>query len=289
MGQRLGAGVAAGALVVAMIVGGHWIGRLTAGPVLAPALKAPKLPDASAPAASAPPAPLSPPPPRAAAVQPLIPAAGLGPFGTRQATSTGDVALTFDDGPDPLWTPAVLDLLRFYRVRATFCLIGVNVRAYPGLVRRIVSEGHTLCNHSWGHEVTLGTWSPEAIRANLVRVNTEIQRALPGAVVPYFRHPGGAWTQRAVMIAAELGMASVHWDVDPQDWRRPGAGAIIRQVNGGTRPGSIVLLHDGGGDRSGTVTACRFFLPYLQGRFTLAALPTLPTNGISRGRYQILD
>jgi peptidoglycan/xylan/chitin deacetylase (PgdA/CDA1 family) len=292
VGRKLGAAawVAAGALVVAMIAGGHWLGRLTTGGGLKPEPRAAASPGPS-PSAMVPPGPrLSPPAPRPAAVRPLNAAMPvIGPYGIRQATGTANVALTFDDGPDPRWTPAVLDLLRYHGISATFCLIGVNVQAYPDLVRRIVSEGHTLCNHSWAHEIGLGTRSPEAIRANLMRVNDEIHKALPGVAIPYFRQPGGAWTTRAVQVAKSLGMASIHWDVDPQDWRRPGAVAIAKFVNGGTRPGSIVLLHDGGGDRSGTVAACRFFLPYLRGRFSLVALPTPPVNGIGRGRYQLAD
>lgn len=196
-----------------------------------------------------------------------------------RTTGTSAVALTFDDGPDPNWTPAILDLLRQHRVSATFCVVGANALAFPGLVRRIAGEGHTLCNHSWRHQIGLGTWPADAIRADLIRTNEAIRRALPGAAVPYFRHPGGAWTARAVRVAAGLGMTSIHWDIDPQDWRRPGGAAIARVVTGQTRPGSIILLHDGGGDRSGTVAGCSSLLPDLLNRFRLVALPA-PANEI---------
>lgn len=284
------AGVAAGLLVAGMVAGDRWLVR-----------RAADVPAGSERAAGAafgrwvtPPAPRArgraTPAPRAAAVRPagVVPLR-LGPYSIRRATGDASVALTFDDGPDPRWTPAVLDLLREHRASATFCVVGVNAEAFPDLVRRIVTEGHTLCNHSWRHEISLGTWSAGAIRANLTRVNDAIRRAVPGAVVPYFRHPGGAWTARAAQVAADLGMASIHWDVDPQDWRRPGAGAITRVVSAETRPGSIVLLHDGGGDRSGTVAACRSFLPDLRDRFALLALPAPPPHGLPRGRYQVPD
>lgn len=208
------------------------------------------------------------------AARPLDGAARVhGRYAIHRTTGTSGVALTFDDGPDPRWTPAILDLLWQHRVSATFCVVGANALAFPDLVRRIAGEGHTLCNHSWGHRIGLGTWPVDAIRADLTRTNEAIRRALPGAAVPYFRHPGGAWTARAVRVAAALGMTSIHWDVDPQDWRRPGAAAIARVVNAQARPGSIILLHDGGGDRSGTLAACGVLLPDLGSRFRLVALP----------------
>jgi len=186
---------------------------------------------------------------------------------------TQAVALTFDDGPSPEWTPKILGLLRQYGVKATFCLIGVNVQAHPELVQAIVRDGHTLCNHTWRHDLTLGNRSPAEIRADLQRTNDAIHAAVPGARIAYFRHPGGNFTNNAVAIARDMGMASIHWDVDPQDWRKPPAPAIVNVVVSHTKPGSIVLLHDGGGERPNTYTACQTILPNLQGRFTLIALP----------------
>jgi peptidoglycan/xylan/chitin deacetylase (PgdA/CDA1 family) len=183
------------------------------------------------------------------------------------------VALTFDDGPNPTYTPQILNLLREYGIKATFCLIGVNVRNHPELVQRIVREGHTLCNHTWNHDLQLGTRSVAEIRSDLQRTNDEIHRAMPGAKISYFRHPGGNWTAAAVQVATELGMTPLHWAVDPRDWDRPGTDEIIHTVISQTRAGSIVLMHDGGGDRSQTVEACRTILPNLKSRFALIALP----------------
>ncbi|MFC7479229.1 polysaccharide deacetylase family protein [Luedemannella flava] len=103
-----------------------------------------------------------------------------GPLGTWTTTGTRTVALTFDDGPDPRWTPAVLALLRRHRVHATFCLIGRNAARHPKLVRAIVAGGHTLCNHTWRHDIDLGRRSPAAIRADLTATTRAIQRAAPG-------------------------------------------------------------------------------------------------------------
>jgi peptidoglycan-N-acetylglucosamine deacetylase len=159
-------------------------------------------------------------------------------------------------------------------VKATFCLIGVNVVKFPQLVRDIVAEGHTLCNHSWVHDMGLGRRSPEWIMADLSRTNTAIRRAVPDAKISYYRQPGGIWTRAVVAAAAKLGMTALHWQVDPQDWRKPGAYAISSKVIAATQPGSIVLMHDGGGNRSGTALALRSILPNLVARFHLEALPS---------------
>jgi peptidoglycan/xylan/chitin deacetylase (PgdA/CDA1 family) len=187
------------------------------------------------------------------------------------------VALTFDDGPHPQWTPQLLDLLREQRVKATFCVVGTEVREHPELVARIVREGHTLCNHSWHHEMDLGSRPLDEIRANLRRTNEAIQRAVPGATVSYFRQPGGRWTPQVVQVATELGMTSIDWDVDTRDWAGDPASALVERVTSHTRAGSIVLLHDGGGDRAATIEACRSFLPALLSRFRLIALPVRPS------------
>jgi peptidoglycan/xylan/chitin deacetylase (PgdA/CDA1 family) len=197
---------------------------------------------------------------------------------SQKMTDDGSVALTFDDGPSD-YTPQILALLREQHVKATFCLVGVNVKAHPDLVQQIVNDGHTLCNHTWKHDLKLGRKSPDQIRADLQATNDEIHRAVPDAQIKYFRHPGGNFTQAAVDVAKELGMASIGWDVDPGDWdlsKRKGQAMtdhIITNVRQHTRAGSIVLSHDSGGDRTCTITAYKTLLPELKTRFTLAALP----------------
>lgn len=196
-----------------------------------------------------------------------------GPYGSRMTTGSPEVALTFDDGPDPRYTPQTLAALRKHHVKATFCLIGENVQNHPDLVRAIVADGHTLCNHSWGHDMSLGKRSRNVILADLLRTNKAIRAAAPGAQIAYFRQPGGNWTYPVVSVAQKLGMTSLHWTVDPSDWRVPGAARIAATVAAGTEPGSIVLLHDAGGNRQGTVDALRSILPDLTSRFQLEALP----------------
>ncbi|WCN81098.1 polysaccharide deacetylase family protein [Micromonospora sp. LH3U1] len=198
-------------------------------------------------------------------------------FGAHATTGSPRLALTFDDGPDPRYTPQVLATLREFDVRATFCVVGENAQDHPDLIQAIVNDGHTLCNHSWHHDVGLGARSADAIRADLLRTNAAIRAAVPNAPIVWYRQPGGAWTYPVVSVARQLGMTPLHWSVDPSDWELPGAGKITATVLTQAEPGSVVLLHDAGGDRQGTVDALRRILPDLIARFQLEALPTDPT------------
>ncbi|MFG1949879.1 polysaccharide deacetylase family protein [Micromonospora sp. NPDC048830] len=238
-------------------------------------------PEAAAPTGSATPEPEAtakpttspkPTPTRATTPPPLRPRPTKLPAGLRRTTGTRAVALTFDDGPDPTWTPKILDQLRAAKVQATFCVIGTQARRHPQLIARIVREGHQLCNHSWHHDLNLGRRPVADIKADLVRTNRAIQAAAPGAKVPFYRQPGGRWTPEVVAVARQLGMRSLHWAVDPQDWAKPTAPTIRQRVIEATRPGSIVLLHDGGGDRAATVAACAHLIGELKRRYGLIRL-----------------
>jgi peptidoglycan/xylan/chitin deacetylase (PgdA/CDA1 family) len=201
-----------------------------------------------------------------------------GPANSATRTRGDGVALTFDDGPDPIQTPKILDLLAKYHVKATFCLVGVNVQAHPELVRRIVAEGHTVCNHTWHHSLTLGTEPPAAIRDDLQRTNDAIHRAAPDAKIKYMRAPGGNFTPAFVSVAADMNMTSIYWHVDPRDWDHPVGESpaahrarVIAAVETQVRNGSIVLSHDYG--QPDTIAAYRTLIPWLQVRYTLVALP----------------
>jgi peptidoglycan/xylan/chitin deacetylase (PgdA/CDA1 family) len=202
-----------------------------------------------------------------------------GVAGVQATTESNSVALTFDDGPDPNWTPKMLALLKKNNVKATFCLVGVQVQQYPQLVRDIVADGHTLCNHTWKHDTKLGTKGEDAIRADIKKTQDAILAAAPGAQVKYFRHPGGMWTPRAVKVAQSMGMTALGWEVDPQDWNmaKNPAGApmrdhIVQAVRSKVQFGSIVLSHDAGGDRSGTLAAYEILIPELLQKYQLTAL-----------------
>ncbi|MFV2087337.1 polysaccharide deacetylase family protein [Micromonospora sp. LOL_021] len=207
-----------------------------------------------------------------------------GPHGTRRTSGSAAVALTFDDGPHPVHTQQTLDVLRQFEVKATFCLVGRNVVAHPELVRAIAADGHTLCNHSWSHDFDLGGYPTAAIRADLIRTSEAIRAAAPGHPVSYYRQPGGFWTPAVVEVARELGMTSIHWTIDPADYFQPGAGSITATVTAQAVPGSVVLLHDAGGNRTGTVLALRSILPNLRQRFLVDALPPMAEPADQRSR-----
>jgi peptidoglycan-N-acetylglucosamine deacetylase len=176
------------------------------------------------------------------------------------------VALTFDDGPDSRWTPQVLALLARYHAHATFCVIGRQVRTRAALIRAIVAQGHTLCNHSWSHDEQLATRPASVIDRELAQTDAALRSAVPGVPVPWFRAPGGTWTPALTRLLARSAHAPLDWSVDPRDWDKPGAAAIVHSVLAGLRPGAVVDLHDGGGDRSQTVAALRVLLPALAAR-----------------------
>jgi peptidoglycan/xylan/chitin deacetylase (PgdA/CDA1 family) len=204
-----------------------------------------------------------------------LPALGAanGPAGTITTTGSAAVALTFDDGPGGN-TAQVLDLLKQYGIHATFCIIGRMITpANAALIRRIVAEGHTLCNHTWTHDLNLKARAEAQIRSELQRTNDAIHAIVPDAPIIYFRNPGGNFSPLTVAVAKSMGMESIYWAVDPRDWSRPGVQAIIGTVLSHTHEGSIVLMHDGGGDRSQTVQALATILPNLKSRFTLIPLP----------------
>jgi peptidoglycan-N-acetylglucosamine deacetylase len=205
-------------------------------------------------------------------------AAETGPFGVRRTTGSTAVALTFDDGPDPVNTPRILDVLRQCGVKATFCLVGYKVAMYPDVVRRIVADGHTLCNHTWEHIRQLGTYGQPRIRQDLQQTINAIHAAVPGVPVSYFRAPGGAWTKDYVTVARDMGMTPIDWDVDPWDWNSDQfgfgttmTGHIVSTIESTVRPGSIVLSHDY--QKPDTTAAYRILLPWLTARFTLIPLP----------------
>ncbi|MER7056536.1 MULTISPECIES: polysaccharide deacetylase family protein [unclassified Streptomyces] len=177
------------------------------------------------------------------------------------------VALTVDDGPDPTWTPALLDVLAAHAVEATFFVIGERAREHPALLRRLLAAGHRLGNHSYSHFQPFATLPT----ADLAREMYETQRVVTGetGVSPtLFRAPAGGWSRGVLAAARDHGLTPVDWTVDPKDWREPPADRTAERV-ARARPGDIVLCHDGGGDRSRTVKALDLALTRLRGRGTL--------------------
>jgi peptidoglycan-N-acetylglucosamine deacetylase len=168
----------------------------------------------------------------------------------------GELALTFDDGPNPAWTPRLLDLLASHDIRGTFFLLGGFAQAEPALVRRIAAEGHLIGNHTWSHP-HLSSTPAARIREELVRTSGVLEQ-ITGAKVEYFRPPFGARRPAVFRIARELGLTPVLWNAMTSDWSEPSAERIARRlaakVDRFTRNGYAVniVLHDGGHRALGT-------------------------------------
>src|SRR5213596_268615 len=191
------------------------------------------------------------------------------------------VAITFDDGPDPRWTPKILDILKAASVKATFFVVGVNAERYPALVRRIVNEGHEIGNHTYYHPNLALCW-PEHIRLELNATQLLLE-TITGRATTLFRPPYAADTGPTdlseltpLKIAEDLNYLVVMENIDPQDWAKPGADIILRRIKQQRHDGSVILLHDAGGDRSQTVQALPRILDWLHTRGdTVVPLSTL--------------
>ncbi|WAZ25584.1 polysaccharide deacetylase family protein [Streptomyces cinnabarinus] len=171
------------------------------------------------------------------------------------------MVLTFDDGPDPRYTPAVLDTLAEYDVRAMFFVCGEMAAARPDLLARMAEEGHVVGNHTWSHPL-LTRLTRRQIRSQMERTSDVVEEAT-GERPQWFRAPYGAWNRAAFQLGAELGMEPLAWTVDTLDWTTPGTRTIVDRVGNGAAPGVVVLSHDAGGDRSQSVRALRDYLPEL--------------------------
>ncbi|THA71130.1 polysaccharide deacetylase family protein [Streptomyces sp. A0958] len=171
------------------------------------------------------------------------------------------MVLTFDDGPDPLYTPHILDTLREHDIRAMFFLCGEMANDNRDLVRRIADEGHTVGNHSWTHPLVTKL-SRAGTTDELGRTSDVIEK-ITGAAPLWYRAPYGAWNRSSFEIGAAMGMEPMAWTVDTLDWTVPGTDSIVRRVTEGAGPGVVVLSHDAGGNRSQSVAALRRYLPEL--------------------------
>lgn len=177
------------------------------------------------------------------------------------------IALTFDDGPHPAYTPQVLALLKQYKAKATFFVIGGRVKMNPGLVRQTLAEGHEIGNHTYTHPYFNRNRQPDFMRSELERTHDAIVQAT-GVAPKLFRPPGGYYNETIVDVAKRSGYLVVmwSWDQDTKDWRSPGVERIVRKVLDHDHNGDIVLFHDFNDGRMQTVEALRRILPELQQR-----------------------
>lgn len=192
---------------------------------------------------------------------------------TNGSRSRRVIALTFDDGP---WydTPQFLSLLEREHVPATFFWIGEQVRQYgPAVWRRMLADGDVIGDHTWNHATVSGGGS---FAAGEISSTASAIRGLTGFTPCLFRAPGGAVSPSLIGLARSMGFITIEWDVDPRDWSRPGTGSIISTVLGTAQSGSIVLQHDGGGDRSETLAALPTEINTLRARgYAFVTIPQL--------------
>lgn len=177
------------------------------------------------------------------------------------------VNITIDDGPDPAWTPQVLDLLEEYGVKATFCMTGLQAEAHPDLVKDVVAAGHRLCDHTVSHDTAMDKKS-EAYQAKEILDAERMIIEASGGVRPVYYRPRRGVHPYSRKLAASHGMRPLGWNVDTKDFERPGSDAIVATVKRELSNGPTILFHDAGGDRTQTVEALRQVLPWLkeQGR-----------------------
>jgi peptidoglycan-N-acetylglucosamine deacetylase len=200
---------------------------------------------------------------------PTAPAATPGPH--KGLTKT--IYLTFDDGPNPTWTPEILSLLEDSGAQASFFVIGEKAKAWPELVEREARDGDTIGDHTWSHP-NLTQLPASVVWAELARDKNLITE-LTGKAPSLWRPPYEAFNPPVLAIASGLGMKMQLWSVDTGDWQLPGTRVIVLRVTAALHSGMVVLFHDGGGDtRSETVAAVAILIPELQAAgYRLAALP----------------
>jgi cellulose synthase/poly-beta-1,6-N-acetylglucosamine synthase-like glycosyltransferase/peptidoglycan/xylan/chitin deacetylase (PgdA/CDA1 family) len=182
------------------------------------------------------------------------------------------VAITFDDGPDPTWTPRILKILKEKQVPATFFILGCQAQQYPDLVQWIQRDHHEFGNHTYNHE-NVGEMSDEKICLEL-NATTRLLESITGHSTSLFRppfngdgNPSTSGELRALQVASELGYLTVGQSIDPNDWEQPGVDTIMERIkNQRVQGGSIILLHDAGGNRSQTITALPQIIDYLRSR-----------------------
>jgi peptidoglycan-N-acetylglucosamine deacetylase len=211
----------------------------------------------------------------------VLPTLRVAPAATQghSTDSTKTVYLTFDDGPNPIWTLQILSLLEDTGAHASFFVIGENAKAWPELVEREVRDGDTVGDHTWSHP-NLTHLSAGAVFAELARDENLIAR-VTGKAPTLWRPPYGAVNQSVIGLASGLGMQMQLWSVSTGDWQLPGTRVIVSRVMSALHNGMVVLFHDGGGyTRSETVAAVAILIPEIQAAgYRVAALPAQGMGG----------
>ncbi|MEM6915753.1 MAG: polysaccharide deacetylase family protein, partial [Verrucomicrobiota bacterium] len=158
-------------------------------------------------------------------------------------TSEKVIAITFDDGPHGVNTPRLLDMLKKRNVKATFYVVGSMVKLHPEILRRMISEGHEIGNHTVTH-ANLSNLSDSALRADLEESRRLIVEAT--GIAPLTMRPpyGAIRNEQKKLMLTEFGYPTIMWSVDPEDWKKPGASIVSSRLVNGAQPGGILLVHD---------------------------------------------
>lgn len=154
-----------------------------------------------------------------------------------------EIALTFDDGPHPGYTPEILEILRRENIPATFFLVGSQAEKYPDLVRAELAAGHCVANHTY-HHVSLPK-IPQLFVADEIKACGDVLRAVTGKAPHLFRPPGGEYNRQVAEASSALGYTMVLWTDDPGDYTSPGEQVILQRTLGKASDGGIILIHDG--------------------------------------------
>lgn len=181
-------------------------------------------------------------------------------------TESRVIALTFDDGPDPVYTPQIAALLKQYQAKSTFFVVGNRVSQYPEIVKALANDKHEIANHTYNH--------PDIRRISSGRLLEEVQKTqetiyeATGIRPRLFRPPGGYYNQTVINTAKQAGFLVIMWSwhQDTRDWSDPGVKKIVDKVLNNARNGDIVLFHDYGGNRKQTLQALEQILPELKNR-----------------------
>ncbi|GEM_PF-2274849 len=174
------------------------------------------------------------------------------------------IALTFDDGPNATYTPQMLDVFAKYNARATFMVLGGLVGKHKQILACAEAEGHEIGIHSWWHASYTGM-SSGGVQSDIARCRTALEGAIDGPV-RWVRPPYGSVNDRVRAAINDAGYHVAMWSIDPRDWQNPGSSVVADRILTMAKDGAVVVLHDGGGNRSGTVAAMRTVIPALQKR-----------------------
>lgn len=183
------------------------------------------------------------------------------------------IALTFDDGPWPIYTEQVLDILKEQDIKATFFLIGQHLKHHPAIAQKVVEAGHALGNHTWNHHYHN---VPREVAAKEIEDTAALIYEVTGFKTEWFRPPGGVLTNGLNAYAMSQNYAVAMWSSDARESSFSSSGALVNNVLSSAKPGGIVLLHDGGGNRSATVQALPIIITKLKERgYRFVTLPEL--------------